>query len=597
MAAAAVSSSAAFGEVGKYDLVCLVRSLGASPTVRLRVSGNETVLTASPKGCLERVADLTDRLLPCEVSPDRTAFAFSEGQRCTLVERGNKIELGRDGLVKQYRRVWHFECPVEPLFPPATARAVYGYAARGEWMAALGPLERVTAEELERILDFLIDRVEEIFHRVFFPDEGPKSLMAGSILVKRASSGLPWSLVVRRVGSELRCYIVLNQLARAPFVGKGSSCTAWRCLSLYPGDAPLCFLSGAKESMDPAFAAMTLLFRAPSTENLSIPWGCFAYQSHKRREQRMGVLLDLYPGTLRQMQGSTSWPIAGRMTLVDQLLRAVEAMHAVGVVHRDLKRDNILVDPASRRLAIGDWNSALTPESSMAVRQVRRTTLEATPPELRGALMRHYEAHCATAPEGHVSVVGVRDLEVFGPAGDMWGVANIIAELLTTKSLCRSPAREAFVYGGRREYRYLRDELGRFVAPTAAESDAKVAARLEEIGVPADWKPLLTELYRIDPTRRATATRARELLGQVRAADAMRILSILPSLGWSSTRSSAPLPDDAAAAGAAARGGFRFAAGTFSLASPTALRSVRKRDREVFVHSAIDEPSKRTRNA
>lgn len=96
--------------------------------------------------------------------------------------------------------------------------------------------------------------------------------------------------------------------------------------------------------------------------------------------------------------------------IVAQIGEAVEAAHAVGVVHRDLKPDNLMYDPESRRVKLLDFGIAADTDTSPEQRLTRAgffvgTLLYVAPEALSG--------------------------ELVGPQADQYSLATIAYFLLT----------------------------------------------------------------------------------------------------------------------------------------------------------------------
>jgi len=100
--------------------------------------------------------------------------------------------------------------------------------------------------------------------------------------------------------------------------------------------------------------------------------------------------------------------LRARVALVRDAAAALGHAHAAGVVHRDVKPQNLLVDGAGR-MRVADFGLAAAPG------QERLTQT--------GAVMG---TPCYMAPE-----LAVADRAAVGPATDVWGLAVVLYELLT----------------------------------------------------------------------------------------------------------------------------------------------------------------------
>lgn len=83
-------------------------------------------------------------------------------------------------------------------------------------------------------------------------------------------------------------------------------------------------------------------------------------------EDRPFFAMPFYASTLRNlMDERPGIKPAAVLPLFDQLLSAVEAAHRLGVHHRDIKPQNVLVDPANMTLALTDFGIAHIAEELM----------------------------------------------------------------------------------------------------------------------------------------------------------------------------------------------------------------------------------------
>src|SRR3954463_11073220 len=73
---------------------------------------------------------------------------------------------------------------------------------------------------------------------------------------------------------------------------------------------------------------------------------------------RLYLVMDLVAGeTLRARLADGALAISGALAILDQIAEALDAAHARGVVHRDLKPDNIMIAPP-RRVFVLDFGIA-----------------------------------------------------------------------------------------------------------------------------------------------------------------------------------------------------------------------------------------------
>ncbi|MFD7550314.1 protein kinase [Streptomyces sp. NPDC059578] len=196
-------------------------------------------------------------------------------------------------------------------------------------------------------------------------------------------------------------------------------------------------------------------------------------------------------------------PVAEAARIGIDLLGALSAAHATGVLHRDLKPDNVLVEAGSGRVVLTDFGVARVPGS--------RTLTE------EGMFVGSPEYSAPERMSGGPS----------GPEADLWSLGVLLCAALTGQSPFR------------------RDSI----------SGTLHAVVAEEIRPPAQAGPLLPAvrgLLERDPARRLGAAEAERLLraGLVGAGSpghglpptGPRGLPVVPSQPSGGSRPSAPLP-------------------------------------------------------
>ncbi|MCL8009930.1 serine/threonine-protein kinase [Streptomyces sp. AS02] len=154
-------------------------------------------------------------------------------------------------------------------------------------------------------------------------------------------------------------------------------------------------------------------------------------------EDRPRIVMELVEGPSPTDRITETGPLTPRHTaaLGLQLLDALEAVHAVGTLHRDVKPANVLLRP--------DGNAVLTDFGIAALDDGESLT---TTGELVGSL-------AYMAPE---RVMGSQT----GPASDLWSLGATLATVCGGQSPFRRPARPATLHAVAYEEPVLTDRLG-----------------------------------------------------------------------------------------------------------------------------------------
>lgn len=71
-----------------------------------------------------------------------------------------------------------------------------------------------------------------------------------------------------------------------------------------------------------------------------------------------------HPNLFNYMRRNRSLPQEQALTIFWSLLSAVEAIHSQGIAHRDLKPDNIMVDPVTLQATVLDFGLSMVVPSS-----------------------------------------------------------------------------------------------------------------------------------------------------------------------------------------------------------------------------------------
>ena len=146
------------------------------------------------------------------------------------------------------------------------------------------------------------------------------------------------------------------------------------------------------------------------------------YFSHSVEGENLYIVMEYLPTTLyrinrQYIRQKTQMPLRSVKLYMYQLLRALSYCHAQGLCHRDVKPQNLLVDPSSHELKLCDFGSAkvLVPDQ----------------PNVAFIGARHYRA-----PE---LLFGSTE---YGTAVDLWSAGCIAAELLAGRPLFSSDSDE-----------------------------------------------------------------------------------------------------------------------------------------------------------
>ena len=149
------------------------------------------------------------------------------------------------------------------------------------------------------------------------------------------------------------------------------------------------------------------------------------------------VLMDFVPG--RSLQSLASEPdtrarvLANLLPIVVQLLDALARIHAVGFVHRDVKPDNVIVNPEDGALTLVDFGLACRDRCSVAA---------VSPPPAQGSTASMHEIWAPmcdqftvgpqfyTAPEAYRHYVSATGFPTDPRAADLFSVGALIYALV-----------------------------------------------------------------------------------------------------------------------------------------------------------------------
>ncbi|PHH74464.1 hypothetical protein CDD80_3073 [Ophiocordyceps camponoti-rufipedis] len=128
-------------------------------------------------------------------------------------------------------------------------------------------------------------------------------------------------------------------------------------------------------------------------------------------EQRLVLRFPYLPLTLSQLIVGRAISLPQLRTIVNDTLRALEAIHGQGIIHRDIKPSAILVASADGPAFLSDFGTAWHPELCQSSEPAHRKILD-----------------IGTGPYRAPEVLFAN--RSYGPPVDMWGLGVIIAEAI-----------------------------------------------------------------------------------------------------------------------------------------------------------------------
>jgi serine/threonine protein kinase len=143
-------------------------------------------------------------------------------------------------------------------------------------------------------------------------------------------------------------YVLLDQ------VGAGGMGSVWRARDVRSGDVVALKVLGAHDS------AMLLRFVREQSLRIAHPH-VVAPTGWAAEDHRVVLAMDLVRGGSAETLLAEHGPLPASYVarLLDQLLQALAAVHAAGVVHRDVKPANLLLEPGPPHLRLGDFGVAV----------------------------------------------------------------------------------------------------------------------------------------------------------------------------------------------------------------------------------------------
>lgn len=137
-------------------------------------------------------------------------------------------------------------------------------------------------------------------------------------------------------------------------VGAGAMGSVWRARDLRTGELVAAKVLGAHDS------SMLLRFVREQSVRISHPH-VVAPTGWAAEDHRVVFAMDLVRGGSLEALLAERGPLPASYVavLLDQLLQALDAVHAAGVVHRDVKPGNLLLEPGGPYLRLGDFGVAI----------------------------------------------------------------------------------------------------------------------------------------------------------------------------------------------------------------------------------------------
>lgn len=186
-------------------------------------------------------------------------------------------------------------------------------------------------------------------------------------------------------------------------VGEGGMGQVWRTYdSLLGREVAIKFALRARKADLERFAREAELTARMSDPRVVRIHACGSH------DDRPFIVYELIPGARELGELIPLWSRAERLTVLAEVAAAVGVLHAHGVVHRDVKPENVLLD-ASGRVRVVDLGIAIDPETSE--RLTKTGALVGTPN--------------AMAPEQYAAA---RDQ--IGPATDVWALGGLLFGML-----------------------------------------------------------------------------------------------------------------------------------------------------------------------
>ena len=143
-------------------------------------------------------------------------------------------------------------------------------------------------------------------------------------------------------------YALLDQ------VGAGAMGSVWRARDLRTGEVVAAKVLGAHDS------TMLLRFVREQSVRIAHPH-VVAPTGWAAEDHRVVFAMDLVRGGSVEELLAEHRPLPASYVavLLDQLLQALDAVHTAGVVHRDVKPANLLLEPGGPHLRLGDFGVAV----------------------------------------------------------------------------------------------------------------------------------------------------------------------------------------------------------------------------------------------
>ena len=265
-------------------------------------------------------------------------------------------------------------------------------------------------------------------------------------------------------GSRLDAYEILRSL------GAGGMGEVWLATELRLGRKVALKLLPADLTQDPV-RVQRFEQEARAASGLSHPNVCTIYALGQTQEGQHYIAMEFVEGeTLRQRLATTRLPIREALDLAIQVAAALSAAHAAGIVHRDVKPENVMLRPDGFVKVLDFGLAKLAPAS----------------PDLTGAdstrTVLKTEAGTVVGTAAYMSPEQARGQEVDART-DIWSLGVMLYEMVAGRS-AHSPGRVARMCSWR-FWTGKRAPLARFEPDTPSELQRIVTKALRKDRWPA----------------------------------------------------------------------------------------------------------------